>query len=168
MRIIIVIILIFLFDRVISQTRLSNPPTTITVCAEMKKNCKTGKIITNEKYGIGEKTVVYLEGQFTDITEKKLGYTIFTLIGEGSKNKHMTLTDSLGHFKLVVEPGVYTLSVNAFGYPDLVVNNLKFSPGDKRNLLIDVGEYCCNKTEVKRVDFNSQIEEFEKQKSGQK
>lgn len=168
MRIITLIMLASLFNRLISQTRLTNPPNTVTICTEMKRNCKIGKIISNEKNGVGDQTFVYLEGQFIDITGKKLGYTIFTLIGEGSTNRHMTMTDSLGHFKLVVEPGLYTLSVSAFGYPNLVIKDLKFSANDKRNLIIDVGEYCCSKTEVKKIDFHSQFEEFEKQKSEKK
>jgi hypothetical protein len=165
-----VLLLTFLFMRSLSQTKTSGGLTTVTVCTEMKKNCKPGKIVDNKRTRIADTTVVYIDGYVCDITGKKLQSAFFKFIDQKTnKTAALLTTDSAGRMRVSgFNAGTYTLKINCFGYQEFVAKDLKLGPGDMRKIIVDMGEYCCTKTELKETDIQSQVNELEKKWSEQK
>lgn len=163
-RTIITIVFILIMFRLNSQTGSSDVfepemktvgVSTFQICREMKPNCKPGKLVTNERTGIADTTVVYIDGYVIDITGKKLQSSFYTFINQNTKDKWLSCTDSTGRLKISgIESGTYTLKVKCFGYNYLIITDLKFGRGDIRNIIVDVGEYCCTKKEVQLKDHD--------------
>jgi hypothetical protein len=159
MRAAIIIILTLVLFKLSSQTKTGIEPfsseattavgiSTMQTCLEMKSNCKSGKLIANENHAIADTTLVYLDGFIKDITGKKIPYAFIKLINQQNKDSHLSIADSLGRLKLVINAGTYSLKINAFGYQEFFISDLKFGAGDMRKIIVDVGEYCCTKTKV--------------------
>ncbi len=126
---------------------------TLLICHNMKSNCKQGRLIRNEKTGIADTSVVFIDGYIRDMTGKNLPQTFFKFIEQKTKISSLLITDSTGRMRISgFEAGIYTLEISSFGYQDLIIEDLKFGPGDKRNIIVDLGEYCCTDVEVKLED----------------
>lgn len=165
MRRMTIILLTLTFLRISSQTPKQADPfsietetfvgtSTLLTCHKMKSDCKPGKLVSNERTGIADTTVVYIDGFVSDMTGKKLPYIFFKFIDQKT-NKTVALltTDSTGRMRVSgFNAGTYTLKINAFGYQDFLAKDLKLDAGDKREIIVDMGEFCCTEVETKLVD----------------
>lgn len=149
-----IIILTLTFLRLSSQTSTPHSTnstgngtaigtSTFQICHVMKSDCKAGKLVTNERYEISDTSLAYIEGYIVDITGKKLPFVKIKFINQTDKETFLNMSDSTGQFKIYTDAGAYSIKLQAFGYQDLIINDLKFGIGHKRKIVIDMGEFCC-------------------------
>lgn len=162
------ILFTFLFDRVLfSQANSADGVTTVTICTEMKKNCIGGQILINKIIGIEDTTIVKLQGFITDIKGKSIAFTMIKFTNIQTREKHLIMSDYTGKYRIVLDSGKYTFKFSSFGYRDFLIDEIVFKYGQISEINIDMGEYCCLKTELQKIqnkDLETPIKEFEKRK----
>lgn len=140
-------------DPLSTRTETVVGTSTQMVCHHMKSKCKSGKLLSNERTGIADTSVVFIDGSIVDMTGKKLAGTFFKFINQKTKESSVLVSDSTGRMRISgFDAGTYTLKLTTFGYQDLVIKDLKFGTGDIRYMIVDMGEYCCTDVETKRED----------------
>lgn len=142
-------------------------PFTYEIC--VRKAADTSKIVKNEMIGIADTTIAFLSGQVIDLeTKETLFYANVSLKDKKTEKVYGQVTDSLGHFSIVVPSSDYKFEVNYVGYTS-IKQDLNLGTGEIREIDIELGQNGAfvtyeikSKKKLNRKQLNKKAEELKK------
>src|ERR1035437_8632865 len=120
---IILLTILFVPLTLSAQTDTTKKKYSYVVCAEFKKDCKPGHIITNQQKAIADTTVAFLSGKIVDNKNEGVPFATITLTNNVSKTKHSCATDLSGNYKLTLIAGQYTFKTVEFGFIPFTIDS---------------------------------------------